>query len=162
MGDSASAFRPLSRTTTPVMQFLRAVEMSVPHSSSSTTTTVSSLWAMQGDVPQHPENDDSGGPQSRGNNNNNNNFDNAGQVVSRRILLHKSVLATAVCFTVNIPADKANAMNGGDSFMDNLLLSPRQADSAKLETGLLDSRLTSNVINPPTYGMEGTDVFYPM
>jgi hypothetical protein len=115
---------------------------------------------MQADAPQHPENDDSGGPQGR---KSNNVFDDAGQVLSRRTLLQKSAVATAaaVCFTVSSPTDKANAMNGGDSFIENLILSPGQADSAKLETGLLDSRLTSNVINPPTYGMEGTDVFYP-
>jgi hypothetical protein len=36
-----------------------------------------------------------------------------------------------------------------------------QAESAQLETGLLESRVQSNVLNPPPYGMEGTDIFYP-
>jgi hypothetical protein len=36
-----------------------------------------------------------------------------------------------------------------------------QAASAALENGLLESRVLSNVLNPPPYGMEGTDVFYP-
>ena len=36
-----------------------------------------------------------------------------------------------------------------------------QAESAKLDLGLLESRVASNVVNPPPYGMEGADVFYP-
>lgn len=40
-------------------------------------------------------------------------------------------------------------------------LAAPQADSSKLETGLLESRVLSNVLNPPPYGMEGTDIFYP-
>jgi hypothetical protein len=40
------------------------------------------------------------------------------------------------------------------------LVSP-QAASLELENGLLESRVLSNVLNPPPYGMEGTDVFYP-
>ena len=36
-----------------------------------------------------------------------------------------------------------------------------QAASVKLETGLLESRVESNVLNPPPYGMEGSDIFYP-
>ena len=36
-----------------------------------------------------------------------------------------------------------------------------QAESAGLESGLLESRVTSNVLNPPPYGMEGADVYYP-
>jgi hypothetical protein len=40
------------------------------------------------------------------------------------------------------------------------LISP-QAESTELETGLLESRVLENILNPPTYGMEGPDVFYP-
>jgi hypothetical protein len=40
------------------------------------------------------------------------------------------------------------------------LVSP-QAASLELGNGLLESRVQSNVLNPPPYGMEGTDVFYP-
>lgn len=36
-----------------------------------------------------------------------------------------------------------------------------QADSLSLETGLLDSRVTENVLSPPPYDLEGSDVFYP-
>ena len=36
-----------------------------------------------------------------------------------------------------------------------------QADSRKLENGLLESRVLENVMSPPPYGMEGPDVFYP-
>lgn len=42
---------------------------------------------------------------------------------------------------------------------DGFLLT--QPDSAKLEAGLLESRVLSNVLNAPPYGMEGTDIFYP-
>jgi hypothetical protein len=40
------------------------------------------------------------------------------------------------------------------------IIAPQAASSA-LENGLLESRVLSNVLNPPPYGMEGTDVFYP-
>lgn len=36
-----------------------------------------------------------------------------------------------------------------------------QAPSRALENGLLESRVLSNVLNPPTYGMEDPDVYYP-
>lgn len=36
-----------------------------------------------------------------------------------------------------------------------------QAPSTTLESGLLESRVRSNVLLPPTYGMEGPDIFYP-
>lgn len=35
------------------------------------------------------------------------------------------------------------------------------AESAALPNGLLEARVTENVLSPPPYGMEGTDVFYP-
>ena len=44
--------------------------------------------------------------------------------------------------------------------MISQLVSP-QATSAGLESGLLESRVLSNVLNPPPYGMEGPDVYYP-
>jgi hypothetical protein len=36
------------------------------------------------------------------------------------------------------------------------------AESVALETGLLDSRVTENLLSPPPFGMEGPDVFYPL
>ena len=36
-----------------------------------------------------------------------------------------------------------------------------EAESSNLPAGLLESRLSSNVMEPPPYGMEGTDIFYP-
>ncbi len=36
-----------------------------------------------------------------------------------------------------------------------------QAESSNLPDGLLESRLSSNVMEPPPFGMEGTDIFYP-
>jgi hypothetical protein len=35
------------------------------------------------------------------------------------------------------------------------------ADSSALGIGLLESRVTENLLSPPLYGMEGPDVFYP-
>lgn len=37
----------------------------------------------------------------------------------------------------------------------------QQADSVSLEDGLLESRVTENLLSPPSYGMETPDVFYP-
>jgi hypothetical protein len=36
-----------------------------------------------------------------------------------------------------------------------------QADLPKFESGLLESRVTENVLSPPPYGLEGPDVYYP-
>ncbi|KAL3924113.1 MAG: hypothetical protein SGILL_001244 [Bacillariaceae sp.] len=49
--------------------------------------------------------------------------------------------------------------DGGGGFSMSSL--SQQPESAKLESGLLESRVSSNVLNPPPYGMEGTDIFYP-
>ena len=35
------------------------------------------------------------------------------------------------------------------------------ASSSELPAGLLESRVLENVLSPPPYGMEGSDVFYP-
>ncbi len=35
------------------------------------------------------------------------------------------------------------------------------AESVDLEKGLLESRVLENVMSPPTYGLEGNDVYYP-
>jgi hypothetical protein len=36
-----------------------------------------------------------------------------------------------------------------------------QPESPRFEAGLLESRVESNALDPPSYGMEGTDIFYP-
>jgi hypothetical protein len=36
-----------------------------------------------------------------------------------------------------------------------------QADSTSLPDGLLEGRVLENILQPPPYGMEGPDVFYP-
>lgn len=41
------------------------------------------------------------------------------------------------------------------------LKSTMQAESAQLDIGLLESRVTENVLSPPSYGMESSDIFYP-
>ena len=54
----------------------------------------------------------------------------------------------------------ARADSDDSTFGLSQLFNP-QAESSKLDTGLLESRVESNVLNPPPYGMEGTDIFYP-
>jgi hypothetical protein len=75
--------------------------------------------------------------------------------LSRRQILAGALVASQI---VTSPATPALAADSG-SVMSNLI-SP-QAESTKLETGLLESRVLENILNPPTYGMEGPDVFYP-
>jgi len=36
-----------------------------------------------------------------------------------------------------------------------------KAESTELEPGLLDARVTENVLSPPSYGMEANDIYYP-
>lgn len=36
-----------------------------------------------------------------------------------------------------------------------------QAESTELDVGLLESRVTENVLSPPSYGMESADIVYP-
>ena len=42
--------------------------------------------------------------------------------------------------------------------IEGVLVAPA---SASLPSGLLDSRVQGNVLAPPPYGMEGSDIFYP-
>ena len=37
----------------------------------------------------------------------------------------------------------------------------QKAESAELDVGLSESRVTENVLSPPSYGMEAPDIFYP-
>jgi hypothetical protein len=48
------------------------------------------------------------------------------------------------------------------SALSSLLSSQTQAESSSMQTGLLESRVTENLLSPPSYGMEGPDVFYPL
>jgi hypothetical protein len=45
--------------------------------------------------------------------------------------------------------------------LSDLIASQQQASSSELEPGLLQGRVEENVLSPPPYGMEGTDIFYP-
>ena len=75
-----------------------------------------------------------------------NNAQNDGGMNRRKAL----TTATTVVATSLIGASAANA--------DMMQLS---AQSTALPAGLLESRVLDNVLSPPPYGMEGTDVFYP-
>jgi len=45
--------------------------------------------------------------------------------------------------------------------LPQMLLASQQSESSNLPPGLLESRLSSNILEPPPFGMEGTDIFYP-
>eukprot|EP00536_Pseudo-nitzschia_multiseries_P006244 jgi/Psemu1/318858/estExt_fgenesh1_pm.C_1300016 len=47
--------------------------------------------------------------------------------------------------------------------LPQLLLASQQfqSESSNLPPGLLESRISSNILEPPPFGMEGTDIFYP-
>ena len=72
--------------------------------------------------------------------------------LSRRQMLAGALIASQIVTSPALAADSGSVMSK--------LISP-QAQSTKLEIGLLESRVVENILNPPTYGMEGSDVFYP-
>jgi hypothetical protein len=72
--------------------------------------------------------------------------------LSRRQILAGALVASQIVTSPALAADSGSVMSN--------LISP-QAESTQLETGLLESRVLENILNPPTYGMEGPDVFYP-
>jgi hypothetical protein len=71
---------------------------------------------------------------------------------SRREILLGGVVA------IQFASEQARA-DDSSSILAQIVSS--QADSLELENGLLESRVLSNVLNPPPYGMEGPDIFYP-
>jgi hypothetical protein len=71
---------------------------------------------------------------------------------SRREILIGSVAA------IQFASEQARA-DDSSSILAQIVSS--QAESLELENGLLESRVLSNVLNPPPYGMEGPDIFYP-
>ena len=74
--------------------------------------------------------------------------------VSRRGFLTSSIAVSQV-LGLTLPASAVES----NSKLDDLIST--QAESAQLETGLLESRVMENFLYAPTYGMEGTDVYYP-
>lgn len=69
-------------------------------------------------------------------------------ILRRQLFLSWGMMASAV--------GQAGVANAADPFF------VQQAESVELQVGLLESRVTENVLSPPPYGMETTDVFYPM
>ena len=45
--------------------------------------------------------------------------------------------------------------------LTNSLIGVAKPQSSNFPDGLLESRLSSNVMEPPPFGMESTDIFYP-
>mmetsp|Transcript_13816 Transcript_13816/g.15343 ORF Transcript_13816/g.15343 Transcript_13816/m.15343 type:complete len:356 (-) Transcript_13816:100-1167(-) len=64
-----------------------------------------------------------------------------------------SVIINSILMPSNAGADV------GEKIRSTLDLT--QASSTKLPSGLLECRVLENVLSPPTYGMESSDVFYP-
>lgn len=74
---------------------------------------------------------------------------------SRRDVLVGGLLASQL-----LVLPKASSAADPNPSVSQLLFSS-QAPSATLESGMLESRVQSNVLLPPPYGMEGPDIFYP-
>lgn len=55
----------------------------------------------------------------------------------------------------------ALAVSDATLALSDLISTQTQAESSQMQIGLLESRVTENVLSPPPYGMEGPDVFYP-
>jgi hypothetical protein len=73
---------------------------------------------------------------------------------SRREALQRAVVVTTAMGQIfsSLPA------NSADLPTSSMLFSP---PSSKLGNGLLESRVTENLMTPPSYGLEVTDIFYP-
>jgi hypothetical protein len=74
----------------------------------------------------------------------------------RRSLVTAATLVWSSCF-YRCPSDAA-AFDGQSSSPSATLMNPPSAD---LPTGMLETRVTENLVNAPPYGMEGPDVAYP-
>lgn len=74
--------------------------------------------------------------------------------LDRRTLV-SSLLVTSATTSLALPS---KAVEPSTSVRD---LITGQGDMPLLETGLLESRVLENVMSPPPYAMEGSDVFYP-
>jgi hypothetical protein len=61
-------------------------------------------------------------------------------------------------FLPTLPAQAAESFSSAATPSD---LRISQADSATFQTGMLETRVTENLLSPPPYGMESPDVFYP-
>ena len=55
----------------------------------------------------------------------------------------------------------ALAVSDATSVLSDFISTQTQAESSQMQIGLLESRVTENVLSPPSYGMEGPNVFYP-
>ena len=80
---------------------------------------------------------------------------------SRRSVLAR--VATTILAPTSIlcfPTDRCWAADAatGSPFMASQI---QKAESTELDVGLLESRVTENVLSPPSYGMEAPDIFYP-
>lgn len=76
--------------------------------------------------------------------------------VDRRRLLVSAPISLAL--TAGTAIQSAHAVEPSTSVYD---LISGQGDWPQLEIGLLESRVLENVMSPPPYAMEGSDVFYP-
>ena len=59
------------------------------------------------------------------------------------------------------PARAASDQLVTNSPLSNIMIASQQSQSANLPAGLLESRLSGNVLEPPPFGMESSDIFYP-
>lgn len=75
------------------------------------------------------------------------------------------VLITPMLGPTNAWAEEKKNLNQNKNAVtsNDVLLSSSSLESTTISSsnGLLESRVVSNVLSPPPYGMEGSDVFYP-
>lgn len=81
----------------------------------------------------------------------------ASQNQNRRSFLVASVVSTAA-ITVLFYSSQTNAASAAETATASF---QQSAESLSLPVGLLESRVESNVLAPPPYGMERNDIFYP-
>lgn len=95
---------------------------------------------------------------------NNHSNDQTTLLLKRRQFLSPIIAATttAVPLSLLLGSPAATATSDATTSQNNRGLNPILMDQPpQLDTGLLESRVTGNVMSPPVYGMECPDIFYP-
>lgn len=79
-------------------------------------------------------------------------------VINEPIIANRRAFLSSIGWAaISLPASATDS-----SVLSSLLSTQTQAESSLLQSGLLESRVTENVLAPPSYGMEGPDIFYPL
>lgn len=79
----------------------------------------------------------------------------------RRLVCSHLLLVALVSVSAGLSARAATLESSSSSSSSVLPIPPAAAASRELPSGLLESRVTENVLSPPPYGMEEADILYP-